>query len=104
MSNFRSDQDVTFWTIATVDDNGDPTYNAGVNIKARFATKDGIFTDKKGDDHKVSFVIHADTLIPKRSLLVLEDQDGVSTPPAGARKVIDAIENIGMNDRKRMLV
>ena len=104
MSNFRSDQDVTYWSPASVNDNGDPTFNVGINVKARWTRKDGIFTDEKGDDHKVSFVIHSDTLIPKRSLLVLEDQNGVTTPPKGARKVIDTSENIGMSDRKRVLV
>ena len=104
MSNFRSDQDVTYWTADSVDDNGDPTFNAGIRVDARWTRKDGVTTDEKGDDVKFSFVIHSDTLIPKRSLLVLEDLDGQAEPPAGARKVIDTSENIGMSDRKRILV
>jgi len=104
VSNFRSDQDVTYWSVASSDNNGDPTFNTGIRIDARWAEEDGIFTDDKGDDHKFSFVIHSDTLIPKRSLVVLEDQDGVSAPPVGAKKVIDTSENPGMSDRKRMLV
>ncbi len=104
MSNFRSDQDVTYWSIASTDDNGDPTFNVGINIKARWTRKDGVFTDDKGDDHKFSFVIHSDILIPKRSLVVLEDQNGVAAPITGAKKVIDTSENPGMSDRKRILI
>lgn len=104
MSNFRSDQDVTYWSIANSDVNGDPTYNVGVNIQARWTKKDGIFTDEKGDDHKFSFVIHSDILIPKRSMIVLEDQDGIATPVTGAKKVIDTSVNPGMSDRKRILI
>ena len=104
MSNFRSDQDVTYWSVASTDNNGDPTYNAGINIAARWKKEDGTFTDDKGDDHKFSFVIHSDTLIPKRSLVVLEDQDGVAAPISGAKKVIDTKENPGMNDRNRILI
>lgn len=104
MSNFRSDQDVTYWSIASTDNNGDPTFNVGINLKARWTRKDGVFTDNKGDDHKFSFVIHSDTLIPKRSLVVLENQNGVAIPITGAKKVIDTSENPGMSDRKRILI
>lgn len=86
-------QDITYWTITGVDGNNSPTWAAGVKIKSRWVRKDGIFTDSNGDSHKVEFSIYTAVLIPKRSMVVLEDQNGVAAPIAGAREVMTTIEN-----------
>lgn len=93
MSNFSLPQSVTYWKPSAVDGNGDPTFAAGVAVAARWARKDGVFTDSKGDDHKTQYIIYADTVIPKRSIVALEDLDGVATPPDGARKIFHNIES-----------
>ena len=103
VSLFSLPQDVTYWGIASVDVNGDPTFNAGIKVKARFKEKDGIFTDEQGDDHKVEFLVYSETLIPKRSMIVLEDKDGVATPTKGARIVRNAISNKSMSTLKKMI-
>ena len=93
MSNFDLPQDVTYWKPSTVDGYGDPTFSAGVRVDARWVRKDGVFTDEKGDDHKTQYIIYADVLIPKRSMVALVDLDGVASPPSGARKIFSNIEH-----------
>jgi len=92
MSLLPLTQDVTFWTAGASDVNGSPSFSAPVSIKARWARKDGIATDDKGDDQKTEFVIYATVLIPKRARVVL-GVDVSATPPSGSRIVMSNVDN-----------
>lgn len=99
----RLPQTVTYWTTSS-DENGDKTFSAGIAVAARWKEVDGVFTDENGNDHKVVWHVYSNTLIPKRSLVVLSDMDGVATPPSGARTVLNAINNPSMNTTKKMVL
>ena len=91
-------QKITYWTMSNSDADSSQEWNAGVTIKTRWVKKDGIITDDKGNDKKTQYIIYAKSLIPKRSMVVLEDQEGVATPPDGARKMLGTIENPSMTN------
>ncbi len=92
MSSFDLPQKVTYWT-GKADGNGTITWNAGIAVDARFMRKDGVVRTIKGDDQITTHIIYSETLIPKRALVVLEDQDKVAVPPDGAREILDNIDN-----------
>lgn len=96
MSLLKMKQKITYWTVADSDVNSSLSWNAGITIKARWVRKDGIITDDKGNDRKTEFIVYAKVLIPKRSMVVLEDQEGVAEPPDGARKIMGLIDNPSM--------
>ena len=80
MTSFSLPQTITYWTSSGIDANGDPSWNAPVNVAARWMRKDGIITGEKGTDQKFEYIVYSETLIPKRSMVVLAelvvDDDG----------------------------
>lgn len=96
MSLIRLTQIVTYWVPGASDSNGDRTYAAGVAVKARWASKDGIFTDVKGDDQRTEFAVYTKEKIPKRSMLALGDFDAVASPTSDARIVLKDSNNESM--------
>jgi hypothetical protein len=104
VSRFRLPQTVTYWLQSATDGNGDASYSAGVAVKARWKTMDGIFTDENGDDHKITNVVYSETLIPKRSMVALEDLDGQATPSDNSREVLNVIDNPSMNTLNKMVL
>lgn len=101
MTNLPLTQDVTYWSTTGTDGNGDPSFAAGVAVKCRYAEIDGLFTDERGDDHKVKWAIYSVTAIPKRALVVLGDFNGVATPPTGARKIFTNYNNPSISNLKK---
>lgn len=102
MSWLDLSQPVTYWSITGSDENGDPTFAAGVKIDAKWKFKDGVTVDDKGNNLKVTLVIYSETEIPKRSLVVLSDMDAVALPPDDARIVLNVISNPTMDSLFKM--
>lgn len=97
MSLLPLTQDITYWSIATVDQNMVITWNVGVAIKGRWVKKDGIVKDKNGKDQKTEFIVYADVIIPKRSMVTLDNKNGVALPPDGAREVVANVDNSSLS-------
>lgn len=97
MSMLPLNQAVTYWSVASVDSAGDPTYDIGVLLPCRWVQKDGLVTNNQGDDQKTEYIVYTECLIPKRSLAVLEDLENVATPPDGARKIMGITNNPSMS-------
>lgn len=98
-------QTATYWQRSgNTDVNGDPSYDAGVAVAVRWKRKDGIVTDEKGNDQKTEFIVYSETLIPKRSMVVLSDVTPAATPTSGARIVMDTIENPSMDNLHKMVM
>lgn len=98
MSILPLNQDITYWTIASSNSNNVITWNAGIAIKGRWVRKDGVVKGLKGKDQKTEFVAYSTILIPKRSMIVLENQNLVATPPDGSRELVQSIENPSMTN------
>lgn len=97
-------QTVTYWEQTDTDVNGDKSYNAGVAVSARWKEHDGIVTDERGEEQKTTHIVYTETNIPKRSMLVLEDQNGVALPLDGAREVMDVKYNPSMDTLYRVVM
>lgn len=96
-------QRVTYWTPASVDGNGTVTWAAGVAVNARWAQKDGIVVDERGNNQKAEYAIYTETLVDKRCLVALRDLDGVPTPPDDARKVLGNVYNPSISSLCKVL-
>lgn len=101
MSLLPLTQVVTYWTINSVDGNNTKTWNAGIVLKSRWVKQDGVIKDPQGNDQNTEWIIYSTTLIPKRSMVVLEDLDGVLTPPQNARELFDNINNPSLTNLKK---
>ena len=104
MSFLDLTQVATIWGTSAIDGNGDPTYSVGVKIAARWTDQDGIITDDNGDDHKTQYVVYADQVIPKRTMVALGDFSGQASPINGSRKVMFSISNPSMTDLVKHLI
>jgi hypothetical protein len=101
MSLLPLTQIATYWTINSVDGNNTKTWNAGIALKVRWVIEDGVIKDERGNDQKTEWIVYATTLIPKRSMVVLEDLDGTLTPPDGARELVDNVNNPSLTNLKK---
>ena len=90
--SFNLSQKVTYWTVSGVNENSEKSYNSPVTVSARYAEKDGVTTDEKGDTVKTMWIIYTKQEIPKRSLVVLGSNSDL-TPPKAARMMIDSKSN-----------
>jgi len=90
--SFILDQKVTYWTTGGSDSNGSQTFNSPVTVSAKYALKDGVFTNDRGESQKTMWVIYTTLEIPKRSLIVL-GTDTATTPTDGARMMMDNKSN-----------
>lgn len=91
-------QPITYWTPASVDGNGDKTFSTGEMVLARWIRMDGLVTNSNGDDQKTEYIVYADQALPKRAIVALEDLEGETSPPDGARQVMEISENPSMTD------
>ena len=98
MSLLPLTQDITYWTIASVDGNMVITWNVGIAIRGRWVKKDGIVRDKNGKEQKTEFIVYAEVTIPKRSMVTLDKQNGVALPPDGAREMIANFDNSSLSN------
>lgn len=108
MTSFSLPQMITYWTSSGIDANGDPSWNAPVNVAARWMRKDGIITGEKGTDQKFEYIVYSETLIPKRSMVVLAelvvDDDGNATPTDAAKVVLATTDNPSYTNLVKMVL
>lgn len=90
--SFILNQKVTYWTTGGSDENGSQTFNGPVTVSARYALKDGVFINDRGESQKTMWVIYTTLEIPKRSLIVL-GSESATTPVNGARMMMDNKSN-----------
>lgn len=86
--SFLFDQKITYWSVSASDGNGDPDFSAPVVLPAKWALKDGLVKNEKGEEIKTLWIIYTKQVIPKRSLIVLSESVAV-TPPDGSREMVD---------------
>ena len=89
---FVLNQKITYWTTAGSDANSSQTYNTPVTIPARYAEKDGLANDDKGDEQNTKWIVYTNIEIPKRSMVVL-GKDTSTTPPNKSRLMVDSKSN-----------
>ena len=90
--SFTLSQKITYWSVASVNSNSEKTWNTPVTVSARYALKDGVFVNDRGESQKTMWVIYTTLEIPKRSLIVL-GTDTATTPTDGARMMMDNKSN-----------
>ena len=90
--SFTLSQQITYWSPSGTNANSEKTWNSPVTLSARYALKDGVFVNDRGESQKTMWIIYTNTEIPKRSLIVL-GEDASLTPPNGARLMMDNKSN-----------
>ncbi len=98
MTLLRETQEMTYWEEESVDGNGDPAFSAGVLFAGRWAKKDGIITDEKGNNRKTEYVIYSTTSIPKRAIVALSSHKGASAPVTEAKVLAGTTINPSMTN------
>lgn len=91
-------EEVTYWAPVSVNSDSTVTYGAPVVVPARYARKDGIATDEKGNDQRVTWSIYTKVELKRRYYVALGDRSGDATPPDGARKVVNTWDNLSITD------
>lgn len=97
MSLIRLSQEITYWVPTASDADGDRGYAAGVKVKARWASQDGVFTDDKGDDRRTSNAVYAKVDLPPRTMIALGDFEGQALPVEDARVVLKEFDHTSIS-------
>ena len=101
--SFILTQKVTYWPTTGTNEDSEKTWGAPVTIDARYAEKDGVMINDKGEEQKTMWIIYSRIEIPKRSLVVLGENTS-ATPIDSARLMPDNKSNSSFTNMIKSVV